>query len=365
MNLIVGAGLSGVTLARLLADGGEEVLVIEKRNHIGGNVHDYVDKETGIRLSTYGAHIFHTNNKTVWDFVNRFSDWIDYQHKVLSYVNDKFVPVPVNITTVNQLFNANISTEQEMKDWLDKVQYKGEVKNSEDAAKARVGDELYELMFNNYTQKQWNLKPEQLEPSVLERIPVRTDYEDRYFTDTYQGLPKNGYTALIENILDHPNITVLLETSYEDIADTVNSFDKVFFTGKIDTYFKDKYGELEYRSLEFEYKKYHKESYQPNSVVNYPSLDYPYTRLIEYKKFYDTKSEWTIVAEERSTDVGEAYYPVPTEKNRKIFAKYQEEAKKLEVDGIYFVGRLAQYKYFNMDQAIASAIELYDSIKIT
>jgi UDP-galactopyranose mutase len=358
-NIIVGAGLSGATLARKLADKGEKVLVIEKRDHIGGNTYDYIDTKTGIRLSKYGAHIFHTNSEVVWSFVNQFSEWNMYKHKVLSYVNGKHVPVPVNITTVNELFDLKISNISEMQSWLKENQVKGEINNSKDSALAKVGQELYKLMFENYTIKQWDLNPSELEPSVLERIPVRDTFNDRYFSDKYEALPSNGYTEFVKNILDHKNITVELNTEYNN---SIHKSNKLFFTGKIDSYFADKFGKLEYRSLNFNYKTYDIEDYQPAAVVNYPSLEYPYTRKIDYKKFYNTKSKYSIIAEEFSSSVGEEYYPVPTKKNRDIYSKYQAEAKKLESNNIYFVGRLAEYKYFNMDQAILSALELFDKI---
>ena len=317
-NIIVGAGLSGATLARKLAEEGEKVLVIEKRNHIGGNTYDYIDTKTGIRLSKYGAHIFHTNSEIVWEFVNKFSEWNTYIHKVLSYVKDKYVPIPVNITTVNELFDLKISNISEMQSWLKENQVKSEIKNSKDSALARVGQELYELMFENYTIKQWNLNPSELEASVLERIPVRDTFNDRYFSDKYEALPSNGYTEFVKNILDHKNITVELNTEYNY---NIHKSKKLFFTGKIDSYFADKFGKLEYRSLNFKYKTYDIEDYQPVAVVNYPSLEYPYTRKIDYKKFYNTKSKYSIIAEEFSSNVGEEYYPVPTKKNRDIYYK--------------------------------------------
>ena len=361
-NLIVGSGLSGATLARKLADSGQRVLVIDKREHIGGNVYDYIDQRTGIRLSKYGAHIFHTNSEEVWEFVNRFSEWTPYKHRVLSFVKDQYVPVPVNITTVNNLFGLNIRTVEQMQEWLGKHQVKSEIRNSRDSALARVGKELYELMFENYTRKQWDMDPSELEPSVLERIPVRENFNDRYFSDKYEAMPTNGYTELVRGMLDHPNIEVRLNEAYDPNRHTT---DRLFFTGKIDTYFSDRFGKLEYRSLVFDYKRHRVDDYQPVAVVNYPSLEYPFTRKIDYKKFYGMESNYSIVATEYSTSTGEEYYPVPTKKNRETYSKYQHEAKKLEAENIYFVGRLAEYKYFNMDQAILSALQLYDRINET
>lgn len=358
--LVVGAGLTGATLARKFAEIGKRVLVIDKREHIGGNTFDYLDHKTGIRLSKYGAHIFHTDNEEVWDFVNRFSHWLPYTHKVKSYVNDQFVPIPVNIETVNTLFGLHISNELEMKQWLKSVQILNEPHNSRDSALARVGKDLYELMFENYTKKQWDLYPEELEPSVMERIPVRTDFNERYFNNKYEGLPKDGYTEFVYNILDHNNIEVRLNAPY--YKSFAEQFKKIFFTGRIDDYFAKKFGELEYRSLDFEYETLNQESFQLVPVVNYPSLNYDFTRIIEYKKFYGTKSPYTVIAKEYSSDVGEAYYPIPSPKNRKIYRQYQEEAKRLEKDGIYFAGRLAEYKYYNMDEAIASALNLFKQV---
>jgi len=359
-TIIVGAGLSGATIARKLAEDGYKVLVIDKRDHIGGNTYDYIDSLTGIRLSKYGAHIFHTNHENVWEFVNKFSNWIFYEHKVLSYVNNILVPIPVNITTVNKLFGLHIKTKQDMKQWLKKNQIISNIKNSKDSALARVGKDLYKLMFENYTKKQWDLDPSELEPSVLERIPVRENYNDRYFSDKYEALPENGYTQFVQNILNHQNIEVKLKEEYNSKK---HKADRLIFTGKIDTYFSDKFGKLEYRSLNFKYITYEIEDYQPAAVINYPSLEYPYTRKIDYKKFYNIKSKYSVIAEEFSTNTGEEYYPIPTAKNREIYALYQQEAKKLENENIYFVGRLAEYKYFNMDEAIFSALQLYEKIK--
>ena len=270
------------------------------------------------------------------------------------------MPIPVNITTVNKLFGLHIKTKQDMKQWLKKNQIISNIKNSKDSALARVGKDLYKLMFENYTKKQWDLDPSELEPSVLERIPVRENYNDRYFSDKYEALPENGYTQFVQNILNHQNIEVKLKEEYNSKK---HKADRLIFTGKIDTYFSDKFGKLEYRSLNFKYITYEIEDYQPAAVINYPSLEYPYTRKIDYKKFYNIKSKYSVIAEEFSTNTGEEYYPIPTAKNREIYALYQQEAKKLENENIYFVGRLAEYKYFNMDEAIFSALQLYEKIK--
>lgn len=361
---IVGAGLSGATLARKFAEDGHKVLVFEKRDHIGGNTYDYLN-EYGIRMSKYGAHIFHTSDEKVWDFVTQFTDFLPYEHKVKSRVNGKLVPVPVNIDTVNTLFDTNIKTEEEMKTWLDNetAPYKDiEKTNSEISALQRVGKRLFGLMFENYTRKQWDKEPFQLEAAVMDRIPVRTDHNDRYFSDKYEGIPSLGYTNMVRNMLEHENITLILGRDYHKAVQQ-DKPDYLFYTGKIDTYFGEKFGKLEYRSIEFEHHTHKTESFQEAAVVNYPSLSRPFTRIIEHKKLYMQESPYTTVTYEFSIAGGEPYYPVPNPVNRELYSKYQEEAEKLEKQGIFFVGRLANYKYFNMDQAIKNALEVYEILR--
>lgn len=365
--IVVGAGISGATLAeRYATQENKKVLIIEKRDHIGGNCYDYYN-EDGILVSKYGAHLFHTNYEDVWEYVQKFTEWYPYTHKVLSAVDGKLVPVPVNITTVNELFGLDIQTEEEMQRWLDENTEKiDEPKNSEESALRRVGKVLYEKMFKNYTKKQWDMWPTELEASVMDRIPVRTNFDDRYFTDKYQVLPKEGYTKIFERMLDHPNITVRLNTDYDQVKHELMGYEKLFFTGPIDQFFEYKFGEdkkLQYRSLRFEFETIDQEQFQSNSVVNYPSLEVPYTRIVEYKHFTGQRHPKTTISKEYSSWEGEPYYPVPTERNRQVYALYQQEAEKLEKDGIYFVGRLANYKYFNMDQAFKNALDLYDSLE--
>lgn len=361
---IIGAGISGATLAERYASLGKKVVVVEKRDHIAGNCYDYYD-ENGILVSKYGAHLFHTNDQQVWDYVNQFSEWYPWEHKVIARVDDKTVPIPVNITTVNTLFDTNIETEEEMTKWLDenRVVY-NPPKNGEEAVLNRVGPVLYEKMFKHYTKKQWDKFPEELNASVLERIPVRTNYDDRYFSDKYQALPKGGYTQIFKNMLNHPNITVLLDTDYFDIKDNLQGYEKLFYTGPIDRFieFKDKMvDKLEYRSINFVTEHLDQEYLQENSVVNYPGKEVDFTRIIEYKHFGNQKSDKTSIVKEYTVDDGEPYYPVPNEKNQKVYDLYKREAEKLT--DVYFVGRLANYKYFNMDQAFKNALELFESLE--
>jgi len=362
--LIIGAGISGAVLAERYASIGKKVLIIEKRNHIAGNCYDYVD-ENGILVSKYGAHLFHTNEESVWEYVNKFSEWYPWEHKVIARVDNKTVPIPVNITTVNELFETKITNEDEMKTWLEEHRSPiANPSNGEDAVLSRVGPILYEKMFKHYTKKQWDKYPSELDASVLDRIPVRTNFDDRYFSDTYQALPKGGYTQLFENILNHPNIEVLLETDYFDVKDQYTNYEKLFYTGPVDRFFEFKHSleeKLEYRSINFVSETIDAEFFQENSVVNYPGTEVEFTRIIEYKHFGNQRSDKTTIVKEFTVDEGEPYYPVPNPRNQEIYARYKDEADKL-ID-VHFVGRLANYKYFNMDQAFKNALDLFDELE--
>ena len=356
--VVVGAGLSGATIARQAAEKGISVLVIDKRDHIAGNVYDYVDSETGIRVSKYGAHLFHTNDEGVWNFVQRFGKWSRWDHRVVADISGQYVPIPVNINTVNSVFGLAISSKEEMELWLSKERVDIAPSDSEKVALSRVGPRLYNMFFKDYTIKQWAKEPSVLEPSVLERIPVRTNFDDRYFSDKFQGLPLQGYTSIVENMLNHPNITVRLSTDWSCCKERGS---ELVFTGPIDTYFADSgLPLLEYRSIEFEWSKILCSGfYQPNSVVNYPSASVLETRCVEYKHFLNQKSDWTIIAKETTSANGEPYYPVPTQENRDLYAKYAALAAS---SGVHFVGRLASYKYFNMDQAIRNSLNYYSDV---
>lgn len=362
--LIIGAGISGAVLAERYAAIGKKVLVLEKRDHIGGNCYDYID-ENEILISKYGAHLFHTKYEDVWKYVNRFSNWYEWEHKVIAKVDEQLVPIPVNITTVNKLFNENISTEAEMEEWLEnnRIDF-AKPANGEEAVLNKVGYELYVKMFRHYTKKQWDKYPEELDASVLERIPVRTNFDDRYFTDKYQALPKGGYTQMFEKIFEHPNITVKLDTDYFDVKDQISGYSKLFYTGPIDRFFEFKHSlteKLEYRSINFVKETRDVQHFQENSVVNYPGMEVGFTRIIEYKHFGNQQAEKTTIVKEFTTDEGEPYYPVPNARNREIYQRYKEEAEQLK--DIYFVGRLANYKYFNMDQAFKNALDLFYSLE--
>jgi len=360
--LVVGAGLSGCTVARTLAEKGIRVHIIERRDHLAGNCYDEINTH-GIRVNRYGAHLFHTNSERVWAFVNRFAEWVPWYHKVIGNINGTYFPIPVNRTTVTDLLGVQLNTEEDMKRWLQRHSISCEdPQNSEDVALQRVGCELYELIFKHYTYKQWEKYPEELDPSVLERIPVRTNEDDRYFSDRYQALPKHGYTDMVQRMIDHPLITVELSTAYEDTM--ASHYDAVCYTGPIDLFYSDQgLPALEYRSIRFETEDLDVDQFQPNSVVNYPSAKEAYTRIVEYKHFLNQSvPNKTTIVKEYSVADGEPYYPVPTARNRAIYEQYRAFAEEDQKKGIFFVGRLANYKYYNMDTAIENALNTCDEI---
>ena len=363
--IVVGCGLSGVVIAERFSQlQNKKVLIIDKRNHIGGNCYDYYDEKTNILMNKYGAHLFHTNDEKVFEYINKFSKWEKWEHKVLGLIDNQHLPIPPNITTVNKLFNLEIKSEEEMNEWLTKNQVKYDnITNGEEMAKSRVGEILYEKIFKHYTYKQWKKYPNELAPEVLARIPVRNTFDDRYFSDNYQVLPEKGYTSFFQSILDKhkDNIDVKLNFDFFDIKDEITKDQLVIYTGPIDAYFADKgLPKLEYRSIDFHIeRKMNTDFYQPYSVVNYPSADTPYTRCVEYKHFLNQESDHTVYVKETTTDKGEPYYPVLNDKNKELYEKYQKMAEE-EGENIHFLGRLASYKYFNMDQAIKNSLDYYE-----
>ena len=364
--LIVGAGLSGAVLAERHASVlGHRVLVVEKRAHIGGMCYDYIDPETGLLMNKYGAHVFHTDSPVVWEYVNQFSAWWRWDHTVMAFVDGVYVPVPVNINTVNALFGYNITTSEEMASWLASVQVPpphGEPTTSEEMGKSRVGTVLFDKIFGPYTQKQWNKPASELGPEVVGRIPVRDNFDNRYFTHRYQALPSQGFSKFFEKLLGHPNIDVRLGLDYFDIPGIQVSPSNAcitYYTGPIDQFFGSS-GQLEYRSLQFkpEVIRNHAGFAQPCSVVNYPSSDFPFTRIVEYKHFLYQTSPHTVLVKEYPADEGEPYYPVLTARNKELYESLHRKAKQLT--NVTFVGRLANYKYIDMDQAIADALHVFD-----
>jgi len=356
--LIVGAGYAGSVLAeRLAAGSGKKVLICDRRQHIGGNAYDHHDK-AGILIHKYGPHIFHTNSREVFEYLSRFTEWRQYQHRVLASVDGQLLPIPINLDTINRLYGLNLTSFQ-VEEFFASVAEKREwVRTSEDVVVNRVGRELYEKFFRNYTRKQWGLDPSELDASVTARVPVRTNRDDRYFTDTYQAMPLHGYTRMFERILDHPNIKILLNTDYREI-ERIIPYKEMIYTGPIDEYFEFRFGKLPYRSLEFRHETIDKPVYQSAPVVNYPN-EYLYTRVTEFKYLTGQEHPKTSIVYEFPRAEGDPYYPVPRPENAELYAKYKALADK--TPGVHFVGRLATYKYYNMDQVTAQALTLYAKI---
>jgi len=374
--IVVGAGLSGAVIAeRASSQLGLTSLVIDKRDHIGGNCYDYIDRH-GIRVSLYGVHIFHTKYPRVEEYVKQFSKWTPYYHRVVGRVKDindteRIVPIPPNIDTVNTLFGEDLEDEADMKAWLDQRRpLPGETpQNGEEMSISRVGRDLYEKIFKPYTKKQWDKWPAELDASVLARLPVRSNRDDKYFDDKFQALPSNGYTSMFEKmLLNNKDITVRLGVDYFQVKSKLPKHKLLVFTGPIDAYFASQgLAKLEYRSIYFqtEYLEPPSGFFQPAWVVNHPASEFDFTRISEYKHSPNQPAgvkdlPGTVIYREYSTDEGDPYYPVPNPRNQELYAKYQSLA--VQEPGVTFVGRLASYKYFNMDQAILNALELFDNL---
>ena len=356
--LIVGAGYAGSVLAERLARGsGKQVLLVDRRPHIGGNAYDHFD-DAGILVHKYGPHIFHTNCKEVFDYLSRFTEWRQYQHKVLASVDGQLVPIPINLDTINKLYGLNLTSFQ-MEEFLasraEKVEH---VRTSEDVVISKVGRELYEKFFRGYTRKQWGLDPSDLDAQVTARVPTRTNRDDRYFTDTYQAMPKFGFTRMFASMLDHPNIKILLNTDYREVREIV-PYRELIYTGPVDEFFNYRFGKLPYRCLEFKHETHNVPLYQPVAVVNYPN-DYAFTRVTEFKHLTGQEHAKTSIVYEFPQAEGDAYYPIPRPENGELYKKYQALADATE--GVHFVGRLATYRYYNMDQVVAQALTVCSRI---
>eukprot|EP00548_Thalassiothrix_antarctica_P015192 CAMPEP_0194175164 /NCGR_PEP_ID=MMETSP0154-20130528/9247_1 /TAXON_ID=1049557 /ORGANISM="Thalassiothrix antarctica, Strain L6-D1" /LENGTH=511 /DNA_ID=CAMNT_0038888875 /DNA_START=13 /DNA_END=1548 /DNA_ORIENTATION=+ len=371
---IVGAGLSGAVIAERYASILDKTsLVMDLRTHIGGNCYDFREPHSGIMMNLYGAHLFHTSLDRVYKYITKWQDstpWKRYDHTVVGWLKDKLLPIPVNINTVNGLFDSHIQTSAEMDEWLKSVQIPcegGECKNAEEMAVSRVGKDLFDTVFKTYTKKQWDKEPKELDALVTARIPVRNDFDPRYFADKYQLLPSKGYTAWFAQVLKHRNIDVVLGIDYFDVVKSLEGrCGKTIFTGPIDGYFANSgLGKLEYRSINFEADIIqNKGFFQTHSVVNYPGPEVDFTRIVEYKHYFHQESDYTVTVKEYSTDKGDPYYPVPNPANHELYEKYRELAQKEEEQkNVYFVGRLASYKYFNMDAAIDNALNMFNTIE--
>ncbi len=356
--LVVGAGFAGSVVARQLAESGYRVLIIEKRSHIGGNAWDMKD-EHGILIHPYGPHIFHTNSEKVLRYLSRFTDWRFYEHRVLAEVGDQQLPLPINRTTINRLYGLNL-TEEGVADFLNEVKEPiSAIKTSEDVVLSSVGKDLCDLFFRGYTKKQWGLDLSELSAGVAARIPTRTNDDDRYFTDQYQLMPIDGYGAMFNRMLDHPLISVQCDIDYFEIKNNVQVKHTVY-TGSIDAFFSHQYGKLPYRSLSFEHSHIPTcDSYQQVGTVNYPN-EHAYTRITEFKKLTGQSASGTSIVKEFPQAEGDPFYPIPRPENDAIYKKYQTRAEQ-ELN-VTFVGRLAEYRYYNMDQVVASALSKADKI---
>jgi UDP-galactopyranose mutase len=353
--LIVGAGFAGCVLAeRLARDADKNVLICDVRPHIGGNAYDHYNDD-GLLVHRYGPHIFHTNSAEVFDYLSEFTAWRPYQHRVRALVDGQLVPMPINLDTINQLYGLNL-TALEVDDFLKSVaEPRAEIRTSEDVVVSKVGRELYEKFFRGYTRKQWGLDPSELDASVTARVPTRTNRDERYFTDTYQAMPLHGYTRMFERMLDHPNIKVMLNTDYREIEGFI-PYGEMIYTGPIDAFFEYRYGKLPYRSLRFVHETHDTPVYQSAPVINYPN-DYAYTRVTEFKYLTGQEHRKTSIVYEYPEAEGDPYYPVPRPENAELYKQYKALAD--ATPGVYFVGRLATYKYYNMDQVVAQALAVY------
>ena len=355
--LVVGAGFAGAVMAeRLAADGARQVLVIDRRPHIGGNAYDEQDA-AGVRIHRYGPHIFHTNSTDVFAYLSRFTRWRPYEHRVLAQVGQIQTPIPINRTTLNQLYGLNLHTDEATAAWLQaRAEPVSPIRTSEDVVVSAVGRALYETFFRGYTRKQWGLDPSELDRSVTARVPTRVDTDDRYFTDTFQAMPLEGYTAMFERMLDHPNIDVRTGVGYREIiAET--KFDHLVFTGPVDEFFDYRYGRLPYRSLKFEHQTLNTPQFQSVATINHPSEATPYTRITEYKHLTGQIHPCTSLSYEYPSAMGDPYYPVPRPENQALYKRY--EALALAREDVSFVGRLATYRYYNMDQVVGQALATY------
>jgi UDP-galactopyranose mutase len=353
--VVVGTGLAGAVMAERIANElNKDVLIVEKRNHIGGNVYDEYD-DSGILIHKYGPHIFHTKIKEVWDYLSKFTKWRLYQHKVLAYVDGMKVPMPINLDTINLLFNTNYDPKG-VEDFFNNVKEDIEnPKNAKESVTSKVGIELYEKFFKNYTLKQWDTDPENLDASITARIPIRINRDSRYFSDRYQGMPEKGYTKMIRNILESPKIHILLNTDFFDIRDEL-SYEHLIYTGPLDKLFNYEFGKLPYRSLRFEFETIEREFFQEVGTVNYPN-DYDFTRITEFKHLTGQKSDKTTIMKEYPASKGEPYYPILNSENTEIARKYISKA---ESEKIILVGRLATYSYLNMDLVVKQSLESFN-----
>jgi UDP-galactopyranose mutase len=357
--LIVGAGFAGSVLAeRLASQRGESVLIIDKRPHIAGNAYDRLDS-SGVLIHQYGPHIFHTNSEAIYNYLSNFTRWRFYEHRVLASVDGMLLPIPINLDTVNRLYGLSLTSEELEGFFAEKAEPVTEIRTSEDVVVSKVGRDLYEKFFRGYTRKQWGMDPSALDKSVTARVPTRTNRDDRYFGDRLQFMPTDGYTAMFERMLDHPNIRILLGVDFADVKNSVR-YKRLIYTGPIDEFFDFRLGKLPYRSLRFEHVQLDREWHQPVAVVNYPQ-DQDYTRITEYKHLTGQVHPTTSLTYEYPEATGDPYYPIPRPENAELLRRYERLARGLP--DVWFVGRLATYRYYNMDQVVGQALATFARIE--
>lgn len=358
--LIVGAGFAGAIMAEQIASRlNKKVLIVEKRNHIAGNAYDEYDQH-GILIHLYGPHLFHTNSEKVFQYLSQFTEWNFYEHRVLAKLGSEYYPIPINLTTVNKLYQANLNSEEETKLFFEsRKENRHPINNSEDIIVNQVGQDLFDKFFKHYTKKQWNLEPKELAPSVCGRIPVRFNEDARYFTDKFQFMPKHGYTKMFENILNHQNIEVRLNIDFFKIRNDVE-FEHLVYTGPIDAFFNYQFGKLPYRSVRFDFRNINLEQYQPAPQINHVDMVEKFTRTVEYKQITGQQNNSTTISVEYPQVEGEPFYPIPTLENRDLYLKYKARADELKK--VLFCGRLAEYQYYNMDQVVANTLKKFEEL---
>jgi UDP-galactopyranose mutase len=356
--LIVGAGFAGSVLAeRLASQAGKRVLVVDKRPHIGGNAYDCYD-DAGVLVHKYGPHIFHTNSTEVFEYLSRFTAWRPYQHRVRARVDGQLVPIPINLDTINTLYGTRFNAFELEEFFASVAEPRDPVRTSEDVVISKVGRELYEKFFRTYTRKQWGLDPCELDASVTARVPTRTSRDDRYFTDRYQTMPLHGFTRLFERMLGHPNIKLLLNCDWREVRDVI-PYQSLIYTGPIDEFFDFRFGKLPYRSIDFRWETRDVEWVQPVAVINY-TVDEAYTRVTEMKHLTGQVHPRTSLVYEYPRAEGDPYYPIPQPANAAVYKHYQALAD--ATPNVHFVGRLATYRYYNMDQVVAQALAVFDRL---
>src|SRR5215210_371748 len=357
--LVVGAGFAGSVIAeRLASQAGQSLLLVDRRPHLGGNAYDHYD-EAGILVHKYGPHIFHTNSERVFRYLSAFTAWRPYEHRVKAWVDGQLLPIPINLDTVNQLYGLQLTSDELALFFAERAEPVERARTSEDVVLGTVGRDLYEKFFRGYTRKQWGLDPSELDASVTARVPTRTSRDDRYFTDTFQAMPLHGYTRMFDRMVRRPGIEILLGADYRELDGLVR-YRKLIYTGPIDEYFDCCYGKLPYRSLRFEFETHDRPVFQEEPVVNFPSEQEPYTRTTEFKFITGQEHAKQTVVREIPSAEGDPYYPIPRPENAQLYRRYKALAE--ETEDVEFVGRLATYKYYNMDQVVGQALAVFDRI---